>query len=70
MKKYSFPMIISIRLMVFALVLTSFSSTDLFPHDFRMGFLVQYAVKALPVSIIWFVMNWELLTRDYVKSNN
>ena len=60
----------AVSLMAFALVLTSFSSTDIFPRDFRMGFMVQYAVKALPVSIIWFVMNWELLTRDYVKSNN
>jgi len=57
-----------VALMVFALVMTSFSSTDIFPRDFRKGFMVHYAVKALPVSIIWFVQQWKLLTHDYAKN--
>ena len=27
--------------------------------------LVRYALKALPVTLIWFVEMWELLTKDY-----
>lgn len=57
----------AIALMVFAFVLTSLTSTDIFPKDFRMVIMPRYALKALPVSLIWFVEMWELLTRDYRK---
>ena len=55
----------AIALMVFAFILTSLTSTDLFPKHFRMVTLVRYALKALPVTLIWFVEMWELLTKDY-----
>ena len=54
-----------LALMVFALILTSLSSTDLFPREFRKVIMVRYALKALPVTLIWFVEMWELLTHDY-----
>jgi hypothetical protein len=31
--------------------------------------MVRYALKALPVTLIWFVEMWELLTHDYRKSD-
>lgn len=47
---------LSISLFVFAIVLTSISSTDLFPSVVRENFIKPYALKALPSVIIWCVI--------------
>jgi len=47
---------LSIALFVFAIVLTSLSSTDLFPKDVRDNFIKPYALKALPSVIVWCVI--------------
>lgn len=54
-----------IALMVFAFVLTSMSPSDLFPAYIRKTWVQPYALKALPVVIIWLRLMWELLRRDY-----
>lgn len=47
-------------LLLFALVLTSLSPTDLFPKYIRDNIIVPYALKALPCIIIWLMIQYEL----------
>lgn len=55
-------------LMVFALVLSSLSPSDLFPRSLREAYVLPYALKALPPTLIWLRLSYELLTRDYAPS--
>lgn len=54
-----------IALMVFAFILTSLSPSDLFPAYIRKEWVQPYALKALPVAIIWFKLCYEIMTKDY-----
>ncbi|MFA6768968.1 MAG: glycosyltransferase family 87 protein [Parabacteroides sp.] len=54
-----------IALMVFVFIFSSLSSSDLFPKYVKMHFMMPYAIKALPVSIVWFKLCYELCTKDY-----
>lgn len=54
-----------VALLVFAFVLTSLSPSDLFPKTIREQWVQPYALKALPVSIIWLKLCWEMCFRDY-----
>ena len=54
-------------LMVFAFVLTSLSPSDLFPAYLRKEWVQPYALKALPVVVIWLKLCCEMYTRDYAK---
>ena len=57
-----------VALMVFAFVLSSLSPSDLFPRSLREAYVLPYALKALPPTLIWLRLSYELLTRDYVPS--
>ena len=57
-----------IALMVFAFILTSMSPSDLFPAYVRREIVQPYALKALPIVIIWLKMVYEMLTRDYLQT--
>lgn len=54
-----------IALMIFALIITSFSPSDLFPAFIRKSIIQPYALKALPVTLIWIKLMYELITKDY-----
>lgn len=54
-----------IALMVFAFILTSLSPSDLFPAYIRKEYIQPYALKALPVALIWFKLSYELIRRNY-----
>jgi hypothetical protein len=56
-------------LLVFALLLTSFSPSDLFPQYIRETFVRPYALKALPCVIIWFKLIYEMCTKEYAKTS-
>ncbi|OCX54767.1 hypothetical protein BEL04_02525 [Mucilaginibacter sp. PPCGB 2223] len=56
---------LDIFLLVFALVLTSFSPTDLFPHYLSDHYTKRYALKALPCVVIWLKIIYETLTRKF-----
>ncbi len=56
---------IDIALMVFTFIITSMSPSDLFPSYLRTHFIQPYALKALPVAIIWLKLIYELSTRQY-----
>ena len=58
----------SIFLLVFALILTSLSPSDLFPRYLRENFVSPYALKALPCILIWLDVTYRILfTNNFNK---
>ena len=58
-----------VALLVFAFILSSLSPSDLFPAYVRKEWVQPYALKALPVMLIWLKLCYEMYTKDYaVKS--
>lgn len=49
-------------LFIFAMVLTSFSPSDLMPRYLRENFIQPYALKALPCILIWLQITYEMMT--------
>ena len=58
---------LEISLFVFALIITSFSPSDLFPRYIKMHYVVPYKLKALPCVLIWFKIVYEIAVK---KLNN
>ncbi len=54
-----------VALMIFVFVLTSLSPSDLFPAYLRKEWVQPYALKALPVTIVWFKLCYEMYVKDY-----
>lgn len=54
-------------LIIFALVLTNFSPSDLFPRYLRDKYVIPYALIAFPCLLIWLKIIYEMLTRDFDK---
>jgi len=59
-----------IVLLIFMLLLTSLSSTDLFSKNVKDNFIVEYSLKALPCFIIWLVILYDMLTIKFVELFN
>jgi hypothetical protein len=59
-----------VALMIFVFVLTSLSPSDLFPAYLRKEWVQPYALKALPVTIVWFKLCWEMYVKDYWAITN
>jgi len=59
-----------VGLMVFAFVLTSLSPSDLFPAYLRREWVQPYALKALPVTLIWLRLCYEMCFREYAPENH
>ena len=57
-------------LMVFALILTSFSHTDLFPGYIVENYVRKYSLKAIPCIIIWLVIVYQILTEKFEPKIN
>lgn len=55
-------------LMLFVLILTCFSMSDLFPKYVKQNYIIKYSLKALPCCIVWFRITYELLTKDFNKN--
>lgn len=54
-----------IALLIFVFVLSSLSPSDLFPAYLRKEWVQPYALKALPVTLVWLKLCWEMYTKDY-----
>ena len=54
-----------IGLFVFALLITVFSPSDLFPQYIKMHYVVPYKLKALPCVLIWLKIVYETVTRKF-----
>lgn len=57
-----------IALFVFAMLLTSFSPSDLFPRHIRRTYIMPYSLKALPCVLVWLTIVYQMLTVDFRKS--
>jgi hypothetical protein len=55
-------------LIIFAFLLTSLSTTDFFPNIVKVNYIRPYALKALPCFIIWIVLFFQLVTKNYSPS--
>jgi len=54
-----------VALLIFCFVLTSLSPSDLFPAYLRREWVQPYALKALPVAMIWIQLSIEMLCKNY-----
>lgn len=57
-----------IALFIFAMLLTSFSPSDLFPRYIRRTYIMPYSLKALPCVLVWLTIVYQMLTVDFRKS--
>ena len=57
-----------VALLVFVFILSSLSPSDLFPAYLRKEWVQPYALKALPVTLVWFKLCYEMLVKDYASS--
>lgn len=55
-------------LLVFVIILTCFSFSDLFPRSIKEDYIIKYSLKALPCSLVWFRIIYELMTKDFEKN--
>jgi hypothetical protein len=56
----------NIILLVLLLAVTGLGLTDAMPKTIRQDFIAKYSVKAWPCIIIWLIISWELLFKDFV----
>jgi hypothetical protein len=54
-----------IFLMVFVFIVSSMSSSDLFPRFIKKELIQPYALKALPCAIVWLQLIYEMCKRNY-----
>lgn len=59
----------AIFLLVFVLVITSFSPSDLFPAYIRENLISPYALKALPCFMVWLTLIYQILTQKGLQQN-
>ena len=59
----------AIGLLIFALILTSLSHTDLFPRNLLDNYVRKYSLKALPCVFIWLVIVYQMLTEKFETNN-
>lgn len=55
----------AVALMVFVFILSGMGNSDLIPKWIRYDYIQQYALRALPISILWLWLCYELCTKDY-----
>ncbi|HAI84460.1 MAG TPA: hypothetical protein DCL43_12405 [Chitinophagaceae bacterium] len=56
-----------IALLLSMFVLTELSATDLLPNYFRVNIVRAYALKALPCTIAWICIVWQLGTHNFAS---
>lgn len=65
LQKEKTPFIIG--LLVFVIILTCFSPSDLFPKFIKQNYIIKYSLKAVPCILVWIRITYELLTKDFEK---
>lgn len=56
-----------LALLIFAFVFGSLLPTDLFPKSLQTSVIRPYALRALPVTLIWIKLSWEMITVNYIQ---
>jgi len=52
-------------LFIFALLISSFSNSDVIPRYIRVNYILPYALIALPCLLVWLKIIYEMLTRKF-----
>lgn len=60
----------TLGLLIFAFFLTELSPSDVFPKYIRTHYVQPYALKALPIFVIWLRLHWDLFTDNYRLLND
>lgn len=55
-------------MLIFVIILTCFSPSDLFPKFIKENYIIKYSLKAVPCIIVWLRVIYELLTKDFEKN--
>jgi len=55
----------NITLIVLLLVITGLGLTDAMPKPIRQDIIAKYSLKALPCIIIWVMVSYQLLFKDF-----
>jgi Glycosyltransferase family 87 len=55
----------TLGLLVFAFFLVELSPSDVFPRYIRTNYVQPYALKALPILLIWLRLHWDILMDNY-----
>ena len=62
---------LDLYLLIYAFIFTSLCTSDVFfPRWIWKEIIAPYALKALPTTIIWFYLMWEMNTKDYAEKRN
>ncbi|MCQ4034495.1 glycosyltransferase family 87 protein [Kaistella montana] len=64
-QKEKSPLIIG--LLIFVMILTCFSFSDLFPKFIKENYIMKYSLKALPCCVVWLRIIYELMTKNFEK---
>lgn len=56
----------NIILLVLLLIITGLGLTDAMPKPIRVGIIAKYSVKAWPCIVVWVIISWELLFKNFV----
>lgn len=59
----------NIILLVLLLVITGLGPTDAIPPFIRRPYINRYVMKAWPCIIVWFIISYELLFKNFVKED-
>lgn len=65
LQKEKTPLVIG--LLVFVIILTCFSPSDLFPKFIKQNYIIKYSLKAVPCIVVWLRVIYELMTKDFEK---
>jgi hypothetical protein len=57
----------NIILIILLLVVTGLGLTDAMPKPVRQDIIAKYSVKAWPCIVIWVIISWELLFKNFVS---
>ena len=57
-----------LALLVLSFVVTSLCTTDIYPQYIRKTYIFPYTLKALPITLIWLKLCYEMLTHNYLTT--
>lgn len=59
----------NIILLILLLVITGLGLTDAMPKPVRQDIIAKYSVKAWPCIVVWVIISWELLFKDFTAED-
>jgi hypothetical protein len=60
----------NIVLIALLLIITGLGPTDAFPKHIRNEIIMNYVMKAWPCLVVWFIMMYELLFKDFITETS